>query len=393
VSQDLTIREEDCRTKEGLDILRSDGKEFNHSFASKLFSRTVVDDVKSGNKILVRANEIIDRNTAEEIEASKIDAVVVRSPITCRTLYGVCAKCYGYDLSNNELVKLGTAVGVIAAQSIGEPGTQLTMRTFHQGGTAGADITHGLPRVEEIFETRAPKGRAILAPFDGTIDKIEERGTLKVVRFISENKKAKAQEISVSRGTVLFAKAGDKVAKGDRLSEGNLDIHELFAHKGTRETGRYIVNEVQRIYLSEGVAPNNKHVEMIVKQMFSRVKISDGGDADDFVMGEIVEKSKFLEVNKELKKAGKRPAKAEEVLLGITRISLSAESWLSAASFQDTSRVLVKAAIEGKIDKLRGLKENVIIGRLIPAGKRDLPPDEMLHESDVAEEEAVVVAE
>jgi DNA-directed RNA polymerase beta' subunit len=392
VSQDLTIREEDCRAKEGLEILRSDGKEFNNSFAAKLFSRTALDDVKVGNKILVHANEIIDRNAAEEIEASKIDVVVVRSPITCKTLYGVCAKCYGYDLSNNEIVKLGTAVGVIAAQSIGEPGTQLTMRTFHQGGTAGADITHGLPRVEEIFETRAPKGRAILAPFDGTIDKIEERGTLKVVRFISENKKAKAQEISVSRGTVLFANAGDKVAKGDRLSEGNLDIHELFAHKGTRETGRYIVNEVQRIYLSEGVAPNNKHVEMIVKQMFSRVKISDGGDADDFVMGEIVEKSKFLEVNRELKKAGKRPAKAEEVLLGITRISLSAESWLSAASFQDTSRVLVKAAIEGKIDKLRGLKENVIIGRLIPAGKRDLPPDEVLHESDVAEEEEAAAA-
>jgi len=394
VSQDLTIREEDCRAKEGLEILRSDGKEFNNSFAAKLFSRTALNEVKIGNKIVVRANEIIDRTAAEEIDASKIDVVVVRSPITCKTLYGVCAKCYGYDLSNNEEVKIGTAVGVIAAQSIGEPGTQLTMRTFHQGGVAGADITHGLPRVEEIFETRAPKGRAILAPFDGTIDKIEERGTLKVVRFIAENKKAKAQEISVSRGTVLFAKAGDKVQKGDRLSEGNLDIHELFEHKGTAETGRYIVNEVQRIYLSEGVAPNNKHVEMIVKQMFSRVKITDGGDADDFVMGEIVEKSKFLDVNKELKKEGKKPAKAEEVLLGITRISLSAESWLSAASFQDTSRVLVKAAIEGKIDKLRGLKENVIIGRLIPAGKRDLPPDEMLHESDVAEEEeATAVAE
>ncbi len=173
-----------------------------------------------------------------------------------------------------------------------------------------------------------------------------------------------------------------------------MDIHELFEHRGMGAVGRYIVNEVQRIYLSEGASINNKHIEMIVKQMFSRVKISDGGDADDFVMGEIVEKSKFLEVNKELKKAGKRVAKAEEVLLGITRISLSAESFLSAASFQDTSRVLVKAAIEGKIDKLRGLKENVIIGRLIPAGKRDLPADEMLHESDVAEEEdAAVVAE
>ncbi|HUC31102.1 MAG TPA: DNA-directed RNA polymerase subunit beta', partial [Candidatus Paceibacterota bacterium] len=358
------------------------------------FSRTALNEVKIGNKIITRANEVINRDQADEIEASKIESVVVRSPISCKTFYGICAKCYGYDLSNNELVKMGTAVGVIAAQSIGEPGTQLTMRTFHQGGVAGADITHGLPRVEEIFETRAPKGRAILAPFDGTIDKIEERGTLKVMRFISENKKAKAQEISVSRGTVLFAKAGDKVAKGDQLSEGNLDIHELFEHKGMGEVGRYIVNEVQKIYLSEGASINNKHIEMIVKQMFSRVKITDGGDAQDFVMGEIVEKSKFLEVNKEIKKAGGRQAKSGEVLLGITRIALSAESFLSAASFQDTSRVLVKAAIEGKIDKLRGLKENVIIGRLIPAGKRDLPSDEMLHESDVAEEEeAAIVTE
>jgi DNA-directed RNA polymerase beta' subunit len=390
VAQDLTIREEDCRTKEGLEILRSDGKEFNHSFASKLFSRTALADVKIGNKILVHANEAIDRNTAEEIEASKLESVVVRSPISCKTLYGICAKCYGYDLSINEPVKYGTAVGVLAAQSIGEPGTQLTMRTFHAGGAAGADITHGLPRVEEIFETRAPKGRAILAPFDGTVDKVEDRGTLKVVRFISENKKAKAQEISIPRGTVLYAQAGQKVEKGEQLSEGNLDIHELFEHRGMREVGRYIVNEVQRIYLSEGASINNKHIEMIVKQMFSRVKITESGDAPDFVMGEIIEKSRFLEINRQLKKEGSKPAKAEEVLLGITRIALSAESFLSAASFQDTSRVLVKAAIEGKVDKLRGLKENVIIGRLIPAGKRDMPPEALLHEVEAEEEDAAV---
>ena len=392
VAQDLTIREEDCHTKEGLEILRSDGKEFNHSFASKLFSRTALDDIKIGNKIIVKGGEIITRIKAEEIEASKLESVVVRSPISCKTLYGICVKCYGFDLGTNEPVKHGTAVGVLAAQSIGEPGTQLTMRTFHHGGVAGADITHGLPRVEEIFETRAPKGRAILAPFDGTVDKIEERGTLKVVRFIAENKKAKAQEISVSRGTVLFVHAGDKISKGDQVSEGNLDIHELYEHRGMTAVGRYIVNEVQRIYLSEGASINNKHIEMIVKQMFSRVKIREAGDAPDFVMGEIVEKSKFLEVNKDLKKQGQKIAKSDETLLGITRIALSAESFLSAASFQDTSRVLVKAAIEAKIDKLRGLKENVIIGRLIPAGKQDLPPDAVLHEVDPAEDEEVVAA-
>ena len=245
-----------------------------------------------------------------------------------------------------------------------------------------------LPRVEEIFETRSPKGRAILAPFDGTVDKIEEKGSLKTIRFISENKKAKAQEVSVSRGTVLYARAGDKITKGDQLSEGNMDIHELYEHRGMTAVSRYIVNEVQKIYLSEGASINNKHIEMIVKQMFSRVKIREAGDAPDFVMGEIIEKSKFLEVNREIKKAGGKQAKSEEVLLGITRIALSAESFLSAASFQDTSRVLVKAAIEAKIDKLRGLKENVIIGRLIPAGKQDFSAKNILHEEDVEEEVA-----
>ena len=393
VAQDLTIREENCHTKEGLVILRADGKEFNQSFASKLFSRTALEDVKVGNKILVHAGDMIDHETADAIEAAdKIESVAVRSPITCKTFYGICAKCYGFDLSTNKPVGMGTAVGVLAAQSIGEPGTQLTMRTFHQGGVAGADITHGLPRVEEIFETRAPKGRAILAPFDGVVDKIEERGTLKVVRFIPETKKGKAQDVSVPRGTVLFVQAGDKVQKGDRLSEGNLDIHELYAHKGMTEVGRYIVNEVQKIYASEGASINNKHLEMIVRQMFSRVKIREAGDAPDFVMGEVVDKSRFLEVNRQIKREGGKPAKADEVLLGITRIALSAESFLSAASFQDTSRVLVKAAIEGKIDKLRGLKENVIIGRLIPAGKQDISPDIILHEGELEEEEEVAEA-
>ena len=390
VAQDLTVREEDCRTKEGVEILRADGKEFNQTFASKVFSRTALEDVKVGNKVVVHANEIIDKAAADAIDQSKLDMVKVRSPITCKTLYGICARCYGYDLGMNEPVKIGTAAGVLAAQSIGEPGTQLTMRTFHSGGVAGADITHGLPRVEEIFEMRSPKGRAILAPFDGTVEKVEERGTLKVMRLISENKKAKAQELAVSRGTVLYAKAGDKVHQGDQLSEGNLDIHELYEHKGVLEVARYIVNEVQRIYLSEGASINNKHIEMIVRQMFSRVKVRDAGDAPDFVMGEIIEKSKFLEVNRELKREGRRTAKADEVLLGVTRIALSSESFLSAASFQDTARVLVKAAIEARVDKLRGLKENVIIGRLIPAGKTPgmtSVADDLAHET-VAEEAA-----
>ena len=185
----------------------------------------------------------------------------------------------------NEPVRIGTAVGVIAAQSIGEPGTQLTMRTFHAGGAAQADITHGLPRVEEIFEARSPKGRAAIAPFDGTVQAIEERGSQKIIRIVGEGKKAKAQEITLARGTVVFIKAGDMVKKGDQLSEGNLDIHELYEQKGAMEVARYITNEVQRIYLSEGAAINNKHIEMIVRQMVSRMQITDAGDAPDFVIG------------------------------------------------------------------------------------------------------------
>jgi DNA-directed RNA polymerase beta' subunit len=388
VSQELTVREEDCRAKEGIELRREDGKEFNQSFASKLFSRTALGDVKIGNKIVVRANEVITKAAAEEIERSKIESVVVRSPITCRTLYGVCAKCYGYDLGVNEPVRIGTAVGVIAAQSIGEPGTQLTMRTFHAGGAAQADITHGLPRVEEIFEARTPKGRAAMAPFDGTVQAIEERGSQKIIRVVSEAKKAKAQEITLSRGAVIFVKAGDIVKKGDQLSEGTLDIHELYEQKGAMDVVRYITNEVQRIYLSEGAAINNKHIEMIVRQMVSRVQVTDAGDIPDFVAGDIVEKSKFLEVNREAKRDDRRPAKGNEILLGITRVALSAESFLSAASFQDTSRVLVKAAIESKIDPLRGLKENVIIGRLIPAGTgRTIP---VIDDEDVLHEEETV---
>jgi DNA-directed RNA polymerase beta' subunit len=380
VTQELTVREEDCRTKEGIELRREDGKEFNQTFASKLFSRTVLEDVKIGNKVIVSANETINKTMAETIDASKINSVMVRSSITCRTFYGVCAKCYGFDLGVNQPVRIGTAVGVLAAQSIGEPGTQLTMRTFHSGGVAQADITHGLPRIEEIFETRLPKGRAITAPFDGTVESIQEKGSLKVIRVISDNKKAKAQELSVSRGTVIYVKSGDKIHEGDQLSEGNMDIHELYERKGAMEVARYITNEVQRIYLSEGAAINNKHIEMIVRQMVSRVRIKDAGDALDFVMGDIVEKSKFLEVNREIKRQGGTPAKSDEILLGITRVALSAESFLSAASFQDTSRVLVKAAIEAKIDRLRGLKENVIIGRLIPAGATEEVPVAILDE-------------
>ncbi|MEK7192389.1 MAG: DNA-directed RNA polymerase subunit beta' [Patescibacteria group bacterium] len=381
VSQDLVIREEDCKTKEGILMNRSNGLEFGNAFSTRLFSRTVLDDVKVGGKTLVKAGEIVDRAAAELIDKSDVESIKLRSPITCKTLYGLCAKCYGFDLGNNKPVKIGAAVGIVAAQSIGEPGTQLTMRTFHIGGVAGSDITHGLPRVEEVFEARPPKGKAILIEEDGVVISIEDRGLLRDVKVSSG--KGKEKEYSVPRTVDILVKVGDEVKRSDQLCEGNLDLKELFAYKGSEAVQNYIVNEVLRIYLSEGAAINNKHVEIIVRQMFSRVKIKDSGDSE-FVVGDVVEKSKFLEVNRQLKKSGKAPAKAQQLLMGITKVALSTESFLSAASFQETARVLTAAAIEGKVDGLHGLKENVIIGRLIPVGStlNNKPADSVESESE-----------
>jgi DNA-directed RNA polymerase beta' subunit len=402
VSQDLTIRQDDCKAKEGIDIIREDGKAFGHTFSSRLFSRVALEDIKIDRKVIVKAGDVIDKATAELIQNSDIPVVNVRSPIACKTLYGLCKKCYGFDLGSNAMVKTGAVVGVIAAQSIGEPGTQLTMRTFHVGGVAGLDITHGLPRVEELFEVRPPKGKAIIAPQDADVLSIEDSGNSKVITLSlkgearptrgRKKKAALTAEFLVPRSVMLNVKVGDEVKAGDQISEGNVDLRELLEFRGAKEVVRHIVGEVQKIYISEGASINNKHIEVIVRQMFSRVKIKDAGDAPDLVVGEILEKSKFLEVNRGLKKDGKTLARAEQLLLGITRVALSTESFLSAASFQDTARVLVKAAIEGKIDPLRGLKENVIIGRLIPVGDPSERGEETatLTEEDVAEISAEV---
>ena len=383
VAQDLVIRENDCGTTEGIEIFRFDGEEFGYGFGQRLFSRTVAEDVKVGKKIIVKANGIITRKIAEVIEKSKIQSVKIRSPISCKTLYGICSKCYGLDLGRNEPVKLGEAVGIIAAQSIGEPGTQLTLRTFHTGGVAGVDITHGLPRVQELFEIRIPKGKAPLAEFDGVIEDIEERGTLKVIKLKvsagnKKSKKSKVIEYAVPRTNIIFVKPKQIMEKGDQICEGSIDIRELFELKGREAVERYIINEVQKIYVSEGTNINDKHIEIIIKKMFSRVMIKEPGETD-FIIGEIVEKSKFLEVNREAKRKKKEPARARQLLTGITKTALSTESFLSAASFQETARVLVMAAAEGRVDNLRGLKENVIIGRLIPAGtgfRKTKPSDE-----------------
>jgi DNA-directed RNA polymerase subunit beta' len=371
VSQDIVIRENDCRTKKGIEVSRADGEEFGYKIGQRLFGRTALADVKSGRKTIVKAGEIITAEAAEEIEKSEIQSVWVRSPITCKTLYGVCSKCYGLDLGRGHAIKPGEAVGVVAAQSIGEPGTQLTLRTFHTGGVAGLDITHGLPRVQELFEVRIPKGKAPLAQADGTIVEIEESGAMRVVRLQSEktgkSKSEKILEYSIPKASMLFVKEGDKVEKGQQICEGSVDLKELFKYKGREAVEKYVINQVQNIYVSEGTNISDKHIEIIIKQMFSRVAIKESGDTD-FVMGEIVEKSKFMEVNRKMKKKNKQPAKARQLLTGITKTALSAESFLSSASFQETARVLVMAASESREDNLRGLKENVIIGRLIPAG-------------------------
>ncbi|MEK7093779.1 MAG: DNA-directed RNA polymerase subunit beta', partial [Patescibacteria group bacterium] len=382
VAQDTMIREADCKSKEGIEIFREDGEDFGYSFGSRLFSRAAWEDIKIGNKVITKANEVITKMAALEIEKSKFTSLKVRSPIYCKTLYGICGTCYGLNLADNRPVEEGLAVGVIAAQSIGEPGTQLTMRTFHVGGIAGLDITHGLPRIEELFEARAPKGKAILAMADGVVDSIETKGNLKIltIREIGGRpartsksgkvtaKKDKIIEYKLPAHTMVYVKAGDTTERGQQLSEGHLDLRELLTLKGAHEVIRYITREVHKIYLAEGASIHNKHIEVIIRQMFSRVKISKSGDAADLILGEIIERSRFLEVNRELKKQGGEMAQAEQLLLGITRVALSTESFLSAASFQDTPRALVKAAVEGRIDSLRGLKENVIIGRLIPTG-------------------------
>ncbi|MDP1629591.1 MAG: DNA-directed RNA polymerase subunit beta', partial [bacterium] len=382
VSQDIKITEEDCGETQGFEILRSGETEFTQSFATRIFSRAAAQDVinPETKKILVKKGEIIDKKTSQEIENQKIiDKAFVRSPMTCQLRKGICQKCYGYDLGNNRLVNIGEAVGIVAAQAIGEPGTQLTMRTFHTGGMAGGiDITQGLPRVQEIFEVRIPKGKAVISETAGTVEDIEDNGKQKIVkiRVISSESKpktkktkkaAETKEYTLPSNVALFVKIGDKVEPGTQLCEGNIDLKELFKSCGSKRVRHYILDEIQKIYTSQGAPIHNKHIEIIVRQMFSRVKVKESG-ASSLTPGEIIEKSRFLEINHELLNREKKPAKAIQLLLGITKVALTTQSFLSAASFQETARILITAACEGREDKLYGLKENVIIGRLIPAG-------------------------
>src|SRR3989344_5065210 len=371
-AQDMVIKEENCKTTTGITVYKEDEiAEYSYGFTDRLFSRVPLNDIKIGKKIVAKAGEIITAEAAAEIALDKsIESIEVRSPITCKTLYGLCSKCYGLDLGKNEQVKVGESVGIVAAQSIGELGTQLTLRTFHGGGLAGHDITTGLPRVDELFERRIPKLKGILSDIEGIVTDISEDGSLRIIRIKKKGtsgKKEKVIEHSVLRSNEILVNIGDKVNPGDQLTSGSLDPQELFKLRGKSDAARYLIRETQRIYRSQGALVHDKHMEVIMRQMFSRVEIVEPGDTD-FIVGEIIDKSRFKEVINEMKDAGKERAKGKELILGITKAVLAGDGFLAAASFQETARVLIKASSEGRVDHLRGLKENVIIGRLIPIG-------------------------
>ena len=297
------------------------------------------------------------------------DKVLIRSVLTCKSSQGVCIKCYGEDLANRTEVEIGEAVGIIAAQSIGEPGTQLTMRTFHTGGVAGGDITQGLPRVEELFEARKPKNAAIIAEIDGSVSwgEPDKNGLRVIVITPEDSENQNPREYSIPFGINPLVKAGDFIHAGDNITDGAKNPHDILRICGLKETHRYLVKEVQKVYKSQGVEINDKHIEVMVRQMLHKVKIEESG-ATEFLPGEFVDMNVFEAANTKAIEEDKEPAVAKPILLGITKASLATDSFLSAASFQETTRVLTDAAIKGKIDPLIGLKENVIIGKLIPAG-------------------------
>ena len=317
-------------------------------------------------KVIVRKGEMITMDQAKEIDAAGITAVPMRSVLSCDSPRGVCAKCYGKNLATGGPAVVGEAVGIMAAQSIGEPGTQLTMRTFHLGGIASAgDITQGLPRIEELFEARKPKGQAVVADISGVIEVDESDKRRREVRIIGADGTVKKNQISVS--IPLLVDNGDHVEAGDLITDGSVNPHDIMKIKGARGVQGYIIREVLKVYKNNGVDINDKHVEIIVRQMLRKLRIDDPGDTN-LLTGSTVDFAKFVEVNHTAERAGLEPATGTRILLGITKASLATESFLSAASFQETTRVLTDAAVKGKVDYLDGLKENVIIGGLIPAG-------------------------
>ena len=394
VAQELIIRVEDCETSRGIWIenLVPDTAGKRSYLETRLSGRLLADGIKLADGTSIPAGEML---TDEQVDAIRddagIDKVRVRSTLTCEANQGICIACYGQSLATGNLIELGEAVGVIAAQSIGEPGTQLTMRTFHAGGVAGSDITHGLPRVVELFEARTPKGAAVLAHHSGVV-RVEEEEAGRVITVVADDGIEQIETVPLRAHLEVIN--GQEIAAGDALVEGPKDPKELLEVRGERETQQYLVEEVQKVYRDQGVSIHDKHIELIVRQMLRRRNVAEPGDSP-FLPGQQVDAAVYVDVNRELVAEGKRPAEARIELMGITKASLATDSWLSAASFQETTRVLTEAAIEGRSDNLYGLKENIIIGKLIPAGsgmedyrtiRLDLPDAEPLmaygHEED-----------
>ncbi|MFA6392825.1 MAG: DNA-directed RNA polymerase subunit beta' [Candidatus Paceibacterota bacterium] len=367
VAQDVVVTEEDCGTKNGKTIVAVQG-----AFAKYIHGRVLLADIKGEDgKVVFKKGTLIMKEDARLLEKMGVKEALVRTPLSCETTHGICRICYGLDLGRNTMIELGQAVGIIAAQAIGEPGTQLTLRTFHAGGVATVDITTGLPRVEEIFERRIPKNPAIISQTDGEVIDITDNGKEKTIKVLSDSKadgKKNEMEYTVAFRRQPAVKVGMHVKKGELLTDGSADINEVVKYGGKEMAEEYIVDEINKVYDLQSASISRKHIEIIIRQMFSRKRIKDAGDTT-FSPGEIVENIELIEENNRLKEEGGGiEATAGTIVLGITEVSLTTKSWLSAASFQNTNRVLINNAIRGGVDNLRGLKENVIIGGLIPAG-------------------------
>lgn len=373
VAQDEIVTEEDCGTKEGATITRKTSSGIDTPLSKRIKNRFLAEDVVVNGEVLFKKDHFLNKKDALVIENSNVEAVHVRSPLGCKSVHGICVRCYGGDLGSNQVVELGEAVGTVAAQAIGEPGTQLTMNTKHLVGAAvqGGDVTQGLPRVEEIFEKRKPKSPAAISHIDGLVSEIKVIGHDRIITITPASGEVKGKKLDteyvvpVSRTAIV--KVGDEVKKGDFLTDGSADLDELFRYAGREKTENYIIHDVSKLYELQGAAVSHKHIELIIRQMFSRRKIKEAGNTH-FTRGDIVEVGTLHEVNASMREKGLEEAKADQVIMGITEVSLSRQSFLSAASFQHTPRVLIQAAIKGVQDELVGLKENVIIGRLIPAG-------------------------
>ena len=367
VAQDVIVREEDCGTREGVYVNEvADGENVIEPLEERIIGRYSIEPVlhpETGEEIVPADVEITEED-AEAIKKAGITTVLIRSMLTCKTRYGVCRKCYGRNLATGFQVEIGEAVGIMAAQSIGEPGTQLTMRTFHTGGVAGEDITQGLPRVEELFEARRPKGQAIISENDGVVTIGENKGR-KEIEVVGRDGDRHTYQIPF--GSRIRVADGQNVESGEEMTEGSINPHELLDVKGISAVQQYLLREVQRVYRMQGVDINDKHIEVMIRQMLRKVKVEESGDTE-LLPGALIEVFDFEDENRRIMESGFEPATAKPVVLGITKSSLAADSFLSAASFQETTRVLTEAAIKGKVDPLLGLKENVIIGKLIPAG-------------------------